>query len=171
MPGAWPRNPPSMPKTFRSSAVLFASTLVLLSGCHKGHQDGVVSTVNGHPILRADVDKAYNTQLANNPQQAPPSTDQADSLRLNILHELIVEEIVEQRAAKQNLTATDSEVDAKLAEYKAPFTEEQFQARLKASKLTLDELRREIRHTLTQTKLFNKEIDSKITVTDSDVAN
>src|ERR1700728_3395531 len=127
-----------MPKTFRSSAVLFASTLVLLAGWHKAPQDGVVATVNGHPILRTEVDKAYNAQLANNPQQAAPSADQADSLRLNILHELIVEEIVEQRAAKQNLIATDSEVDAKQAEYKAPFTEEQFQARLKALNLTLD---------------------------------
>ncbi|MBB5063337.1 SurA N-terminal domain-containing protein [Granulicella mallensis] len=160
-----------MPKTFRSSAVLFASTLVLLAGCHKAPQDGVVATVNGHPILRTEVDKAYNAQLANNPQQAAPSADQADSLRLNILHELIVEEIVEQRAAKQNLIATDSEVDAKQAEYKAPFTEEQFQARLKALNLTLDEFRRDIRRNLTQTKLFNKEIDSKITVTDGDVNN
>jgi peptidyl-prolyl cis-trans isomerase SurA len=158
-----------MLKSFRSSAVLFASTLVLVAGCHKGPQDGVVATVNGHPIQRADVDKVYNAQLASNPQQVP-STDQADSLRLNILHELIVEEIVEQRAAKLNLTATDAEVDAKLAEMKAPYTEEQFQARLKASDHTLDDVKHDLRRSLTIDKLLNKEINSKITVTDADVA-
>jgi len=158
-----------MPKSFRSSAVLFASTLVLVAGCHKGPQDGVVATVNGHPIQRTDVDKVYNAQLASNPQQVP-STDQADSLRLNILHELIVEEIVEQRAAKLNLTATDAEVDGKLAEMKAPYTEEQFQARLKASDHTLDDVKHDLRRSLTIDKLLNKEINSKITVTDADVA-
>ena len=158
-----------MSKIFRSSAVLFASTLALLAGCHKGPQDGVVATVNGHPILRADMDKAYNVQLASNPQQQTPSPDMADAAHLQILQNLITEEMIEQRAAKEGLTATDAEVDSKLAEVKAPYTEDQFQARLKASKLSLDELRRDLRRDLTQKKLLNKEINSKITVTDADV--
>lgn len=160
-----------MPKIFRSSAALFASTLFLLAGCHKGPQDGVVATVNGRPIQRADLDKAYDAQLASNPQQQTPSPDMADAAHLQILQNLITEEMIEQRAAKQGLTATDAEVDAKLSEMKAPYTEEQFQARLKAAKLTLDELRRDVRRDLTQTKLINKEINSKITVTDADVSN
>jgi peptidyl-prolyl cis-trans isomerase SurA len=159
------------PMTLRAIGFTLASTLVFLAGCHKGPQQGVVATVNGHPIFQTDVDKVYNAQLANNPQQQAPSPDQADSLKLNILHQLIVEEIIEQRAAKQNLTATDSEVDAKLAEMKAPYTEEQFQARLKASNLTLDELKHDLRRSLTQNKLLNKEINSRITVTDADVTN
>jgi peptidyl-prolyl cis-trans isomerase SurA len=143
--------------------------MVALAGCHKGPQDGVVATVNGRPIQRTDVDKLYTAQLANNPQQKSPSQDQADSLRLNILHELIVEEIVEQRAAKLNLTATDAEVDGKLAEMKAPYTEEQFQAKLKSANQTIDDLKHDLRRSLTIDKLLNKEINSKITVTDSDV--
>jgi peptidyl-prolyl cis-trans isomerase SurA len=155
----------------RLASGLLLSSFFLLSGCHKGPQDGVVATVNGHPILQTDVDKAYNAQLASNQQPQQPSPDQAASLKLNILHELIVEEIVEQRATKENLIASDADVDAKLAEMKAPYTEEQFQARLKASNLTLDELKHDLRRSLTQNKLLNKEINSRITVTDSDVTN
>jgi len=155
-------------KTYRNLTLTLSITLVL-AGCHKGPQQGVVATVNGHPILQTDVDKVYNAQLANNPQQQAPSTDETDSLKLNILHELIVEEIVEQRAAKDNLTATDAEVDARVGEMKAPYTEDQFQARLKASSYTLDELKRDLRRSLTQNKLINKEINSRITVTDADV--
>jgi peptidyl-prolyl cis-trans isomerase SurA len=70
-----------------------------------------------------------------------------------------------------NLTATNEEVDAKFAEMKAPFTEEQFQERLKASNQTVDDLKRAIRRNITIDKLFNKEVNSKITVTDADVAN
>jgi peptidyl-prolyl cis-trans isomerase SurA len=155
------------PKSYRN--ITFTLAIILLAGCNKGAQQGVVATVNGHPILQTDVDKVYNAQLANTPPQQPPSTDEIDSLKLNILHELIVEEIVEQRAAKQNLTATDAEVDAKVSEMKAPYTEDQFQARLKASSYTLDELKRDLRRSLTQNKLINKEINSRVTITDADV--
>jgi peptidyl-prolyl cis-trans isomerase SurA len=134
-------------------------------------QNGVVSTVNGHPILRSDLDKIYNAQLTNNPQLQSSSPDQANALRLNILHELIVEEIVQQRAAKSSLTATDAEVDAKLAEIKAPYTEEQFRQKLQTSGQTLDTLRRNLRRSLTNEKLLNKEINSKITVTDAEVTS
>jgi peptidyl-prolyl cis-trans isomerase SurA len=147
-----------MPKYFRTFSIVFSSSLVVLAGCHKGPQQGVVATVNGHPIFQTDVDKAYTAQLASNPQQQVPTPDQADSLRLNIIHTLITEAEVDQRAAKQGLTATDAEVEAKFAEMKAPYTEEQFQAKLKASNLTLDELKRDLRR-------------SRITVTDSDVRN
>ncbi len=159
--------------TVRFSSTILLSTALLAAGCNKGPQEGVVATVNGHAIQRAEVDKVYTAQLANNPQQQQqtPSQDQADSLRLNILHELITEEIVEQRAAKLNLTATNEEVDAKLAQMKAPYTEAQFQERLKASDHTLDDVKHDLRRSLTIDKLLTKEIDSKITVTDADVSN
>jgi peptidyl-prolyl cis-trans isomerase SurA len=70
-----------------------------------------------------------------------------------------------------NLTATNEEVDAKIAEMKAPYTEEQFNEKLKASNHTLEDVKHDIRRSLTFNKLISKEIDSKITVTDADVAN
>ena len=155
----------------RASTILLASTALLLAGCKPGKQDGVVATVNGHPIMRTELDKIYNAQVSSNGQQAPTSADQADSTRLQVLQSMILDQIVEQRAAKQNLAATDAEVDAKLAEMKAPYTEEQFQARLKASNLTIDDVKRDLRRSITQNKLLNKEINSRITVTDSDVSD
>ena len=91
---------PPMPKNvvIRFASAALISTTLVVAGCHKGPQDGVVATVNGHAIQRTEVDKIYDAQLANNPQQQVPSQDQADSLRLNILHQLVLEEIVDQRA-------------------------------------------------------------------------
>lgn len=163
--------PNPLPKSVCTISLLLASTLFLIAGCNKGPQQGIVATVNGHPIFQTDVDKAYNAQLANNPQQQVPTLDQEDSLKLNIIHTLILEAIIDQRAAKQNLTATDAEVESKLAEMKAPYSEAQFQAKLKASDLTMDELKRDVRRSLTQEKLINKEINSRITVTDADVTS
>jgi peptidyl-prolyl cis-trans isomerase SurA len=145
--------------------------LAPVAGCNRGHNADVVATVNGHAIMRTELDKAYQAQLGEAPQQRQLPQEQADSLRLNVLHGMIDNEIVMERAAKMNLTATNEEVDAKFNEMKAPFTEEQFQERLKASNQTVDELKHLIRQTLTINKLINKEINSKITVTDADVTN
>jgi peptidyl-prolyl cis-trans isomerase SurA len=162
-------------RSFRNISVpvvlILASGLLPIAGCNRGHNADVVATVNGHAIMQADLDKAYKLQLGDPAQQQQPSQEQADSLRLNVLRELIDEEIVEQRAAKMNLTATNEEVDAKLAEMKAPYTEEQFQQRLKASNQTIDDVKHSLRRSLTINKLLNKEINSKITVTDADVTN
>jgi peptidyl-prolyl cis-trans isomerase SurA len=159
-----------MPRPYRSIRNLLATSLVLLAGCHKGPQQGVVATVDGKPVLQTEVDKIYAEQLASNPQQSL-SPDEVQAKQLQIVQELILDQIVEERAAKQNLTASDADVDAKLAEMKAPYTEEQFQAKLKASNLSMDDLRRELRHSLTQTKLLNKELNSRITITDADVSH
>jgi peptidyl-prolyl cis-trans isomerase SurA len=154
------------------AALLLAVALLPMAGCNHGHNADVMATVNGHAIMRSEMEKMYDTQLGDaQQQQQKPSPEQADSLRLNVLRELIDEEIVQQRAAKMNLTATNEEVDAKLAEMKAPYTEEQFEERLKASNHTLDDVKHDLRRTLTINKLLNKEINSKITVTDTDVTN
>jgi peptidyl-prolyl cis-trans isomerase SurA len=167
--------PTSITRSFRKISVpvvlILASGLLPVAGCNRGHSADVVATVNGHAIMQADLDKAYKLQLGDPAQQQQPSQEQADSLRLNVLRELIDEEIVEQRAAKMNLTATNEEVDAKLAEMKAPYTEEQFQQRLKASNQTIDDVKHSLRRSLTINKLLNKEINSKITVTDADVTS
>jgi peptidyl-prolyl cis-trans isomerase SurA len=61
-------------------------------------------------------------------------------------------------------------VNAKLTEMKAPFTQEEFDRQLKQRNLTLDDLKRQIRRSLTSTKLMNKEIESKINITDSEIS-
>jgi peptidyl-prolyl cis-trans isomerase SurA len=151
-------------------ALLMAAALIPMAGCKHGHKADVVATVNGHAIMQSEMDKAYTAQLGEQ-QQQPLSQDQADSLRLNVLRALIDEEIVQQRAAKMNLTATNEEVDAKLAEMKAPYKEDEFNERLKASNHTLDDVKHDLRRSITFNKLLNKEINSKITVTDADVTS
>jgi peptidyl-prolyl cis-trans isomerase SurA len=149
--------------------VLIGSALLLAAaGCHHAAGPDVVATVNSKDILRSDLDKYYNASLSDPNQQ--PSREQADMQRLNVLHSLIEDEILQQRAAKLNLVASDEDVNAKLTEMKTPFTEEEFNKQLAARKITLDDLKTNIRRTLTQTKLMNKEIESKINVTDVEIS-
>jgi peptidyl-prolyl cis-trans isomerase SurA len=128
----------------------------------------VVATVNGKEIQRAELERNYQIQLGDNPQK--PSDQEADILRLNVLQKMIQSEILQQRAAKLNLTASDEDVNAKLTEIKAPYTEDQFFNLLKQRNMSLDDLKRDIRRQLTETKLINKEIESKINITDAQIA-
>jgi peptidyl-prolyl cis-trans isomerase SurA len=128
----------------------------------------VVATVNGKEIQRAELERNYQIQLGDNPQK--PSDQEADILRLNVLQKMIQAEIMEQQAAKLNLTASDEDVTAKLTEIKAPYTEDQFYNLLKQRNMSLDDLKRDIRRQLTETKLINKEIESKINITDAQIA-
>jgi peptidyl-prolyl cis-trans isomerase SurA len=115
------------------------------------------------------VERFYRDNIGNNKEQ--PTKEQAAATRLQILHQLIDDEIVQQAAKKMSLVATDEEVDAKLAEYKAPYTQEEFDKRLQAASMSLDDLRTQIRRNLTSDKLINKEVTSRIDITDADISN
>lgn len=152
-------------------APLLAATLFLLlsgTGCNtQKDTTGVMATVNGRKVLRTEVDKYYNNQTAEAPQK--PTEEQADTLRLNILKELIDNEILMQRAEKLGLLATDDEVNAKLAEIKAPFSQQDFDKRLAARNITLADFKADLRRSITVEKVLNKEVTSKINITDDDI--
>jgi peptidyl-prolyl cis-trans isomerase SurA len=132
----------------------------------------VAASVNGRKIYNADVEKYYQNQTAgSDQQQQQPVGEQATNLRLSILRQLIDNEILMQRAEKLGLLATDDEVDRKLNEIKSPYTQEEFDARLKEKKLTLDDFKRDLRRSLTVDKVLNKEVTSKINISDQDITS
>ena len=151
------------------AGVAALAALVLATGCKQQHGADVVASVNGHAISRTELDRDFNDQQRGKQDQQPETEEQAKSDRLQLLRTLIDGEIIEQRAAKMNLTATNEEVDAKLTDMKSRYTEEQFAEVLKESGRSLEEVRRDIRKQMTLEKLFNKEINSKINVTDGEV--
>jgi peptidyl-prolyl cis-trans isomerase SurA len=144
--------------------------LAAVVGCGtKQAGDDVAATVDGRKIYRSDVEKYYQNQTAGSQQQ--PTGEQATNLRLSILRELIDNEILMHRAEKLGLLATDDEVDRKMNEIKSPYTKEEFDARLKDKKLTLDDFKRDLRRSLTVDKVLNKEVTSKINISDQDITN
>ncbi len=160
------------PKSVAMVATLSMAVMALLSsvGC-PGKQAGEdeMARVNGRKITRTEVEKYFNNQTAESPQK--PSQEQADSLRLSILRELIDNEILMQRAEKLGLLATDEEVNSKLTEIKTPYTQEEFDKRLKERNLTLDDFKRDLRRSITVDKVLNKEVTSKINITDDDITS
>ena len=77
---------------------------------------------------------AAQTPFWQKPQQPaqPMNDEQATSMRLNILKDLIDNEIIMQHAEKLGLLATDDEVEQKLNEIKSPYSADDFKKLLVA---------------------------------------
>lgn len=154
-----------------ASALLAAVFLLSIAGCNKVSQPtpDVWANVNGTDIKRDEVDKYYRTRVS--PEGQPPSQEEALSLKLSILEELINNQILLERAKKLNLVASDGEVEDKFTEMKSPYTEDEFQRQLKERGITVDDLKSDLRRQQSITKLMNREVVAKISISDQDVAD
>jgi peptidyl-prolyl cis-trans isomerase SurA len=150
---------------------LAAIALALAAGCNRQaqHAPDVWAVVNGKEVKRDEVDKYYRTRV--NPEGQEPSQEEALSLKLNVLDELIINEILLERAKKLNLEASDGEVEDKFTELKTPYTEDEFQRRLKDQGMTVDDLKLDLRRQLSIQKLLNREVVAKISISDQEVTD
>ena len=129
----------------------------------------MAATVNGRAITYAELDKQFESQFAGGGERS--SGDQAMIQKLEVLRTLVDNEIMLQRAERLSLMAVDADVEAKFNELKAPYTQEEFQKQLDARKMSVDELKAQLRRDLSVQKLFNKEITSQITISDKDITD
>jgi peptidyl-prolyl cis-trans isomerase SurA len=142
----------------------------LFGGCktQEHHSPDVWAVVNGTEIKRDEVEKYYSSRF--NPEnQQETSPEEVLSGKINVVEQLINNEILLERAKKLNLEASDGEVEDKFTELKSPYTEEEFQKKLKDGGMTVDDLKRDLRRQLSIQKLLNREVAAKVTVTDKDI--
>lgn len=152
----------------RSSLPVWVAAVLFWTGCGAVGGDSVAAVVNGYKITNAELDRFFQSQIAEN--EFPPAEDQAQMMRLNLLRELIDRRILLQKAEGLGLLAVEEEVEARLKDYRAPFeTEDEFLASLQDRGMTREDLRTEIRRTLTVEKLFNSQVTSKIKISDAEM--
>ena len=151
-------------------AVALAGLLTLVfSSCQSAPKTGpdTAAIVNQTEIKNAEVEKVYQNRLKQGGQT--PSPEEASTLRLNILSQMINDEMLMQRAGVDKLVANDDEVNVKFTEFKKDYTEEKFQQFLKDQGVTAEDIKKEIRKSATIEKLYNKEITSKISVSEGEI--
>lgn len=153
----------------RNSASALALLLLIGGGCRSGPgvSSDTAAIVNQAEIKISEVDKRFDAQLRQSPRA--PSPEEASTFKLNILSQLINDEILMRRAAADNLTASDAEVSTRFTDFKKNYTEEKFQEFLKEQGVTEEEFRQTLRKGATIEKLYNKEITSKISVTEAEI--
>jgi peptidyl-prolyl cis-trans isomerase SurA len=144
--------------------------LALLPGCTRKPAAGkeIWAEVDDQPIYREQVERLYRGRTAQGNDAASP--EEASSFKLNILNELINNQILVAHASHSRITASEAEIDAKVGELKSPYSQEEFQKKLSEQGLDADSLRKQVRESIIITKLINKDIISRINVTDAEIA-
>ena len=127
----------------------------------------VWAVVNGKEITRDEVEKNFRSRM--NAEDPEPSQEEALSLKLSVLDELINNEILLERAREDEPGSQRRRGGRQFTEPKSPYTEEEFQKQLKDTGLTVDDLKSDIRRQLSVQKLLNREVVAKISITDQDV--
>src|SRR5262249_36521850 len=157
----------SVMKALVFSALLAGLLVTASCGSDSSASANVVARVNGKDITASQLDKQVQVQL--NGSEQPASPEELQDLKLQVLNRMINDQILLEHAGAANLSASDAEVDVKFNEFKSQYSEEKFQELLKQQKMSVEDIRNELRKSLTIEKLVNKEITSKISVTDADI--
>jgi peptidyl-prolyl cis-trans isomerase SurA len=145
------------------------ATLLGVAACSRQSAPGpdVWAEVDGKPITRPEVERQYRSRM--NAGSDAGNREQELSFKLNILDELISNQILLEHAAHSKIAVSEAEVDDRIAQLRSPYTDTEFQKKLADQGLTLLDLRTQVRDSLIITKLTNKEIDSRISVTDDEI--
>jgi parvulin-like peptidyl-prolyl isomerase len=124
------------------------------------------AVVDGRPITRDDVEKAYR-RSAQTGQTL--SEDESLTAKLSLLNDLIVQDILLAKARAQKIELPESELDNAYAEAKKNISDAAFQQELSQRNLTAGDMRENLRRELLTQKLLEREVGSKVAVTDQQI--
>lgn len=124
------------------------------------------ATVDGRPITREDVEKAF--RRTQDPGQ-PLSPEEAMTAKLSLLNEMIVQDIVLAKARELKLEVPASELDAAYNDAKKNMSDDVFQEEIKKRNLTVEDMREGLRRELLAKKVMEHEVTSKVAVSDQEI--
>lgn len=128
----------------------------------------VWATVDGREVRREAIEKVYRRSLQ--PGQTP-SEEEALTAKLNLLEQAILDDLIIARAKALNIQLPDADVDAAYNQGKKNLPEDAFNKELAARNLTAADMREEVRKDLTAQKVMERDVTSKVAVTDKDVTD
>ncbi len=126
------------------------------------------AVVDGRAITRNDVEKAY--RRTHDASQAL-SEEEALTTKLSLLNDLILQDILVAKASALKIEIPQSDLDAAYANASKNLPPEAYQQELARRNLTADDMRNDTRRQLLTQKVLEREVGSKIAVTDQEVAD
>ena len=157
----------------RILSLLFFSCLIsVLPSVHSRAElvDRIIAYVNDDIITLSELNERVQDFAAAR-EQNPFLREQNQSLesvRREMLDSLINERLTSQEIARLRITVSDSEVDEVIASVSKEnnLTQEALEAQLRKEGKTVEDLRQQIRRTLEQNQLIQREVRSKTVITD-----
>ena len=124
----------------------------------------IIARVNDRLITQSEFDKRVETTA-----KAPQATNDRAQLRRESLDDLIKEKLLDERAKELSVFATDAEIDEALARVKAQYnltTDAEFDGALAQSGMTRDDLKKQLRETITIQKVIGRDVTARLEVTE-----
>lgn len=136
--------------------------------------DRIVAVINEDVITLYDIETLLRPVVQNiKAQRLPPERElQAlTQVRAEMLNNLIDTKLTEQEVKRYNITITEEEIENYIRQLKQrrATTDEQFRGILAEQGMTLEEYRKEVKLQLQRTKLVNREVRSKVVVTEAEI--
>ena len=123
------------------------------------------AVVNGRTISRDAVEKAV--RRLQDPGDAP-AEEEALAAKLNVLNDLIVQDLLLEKAGSLKIDVPATELDAAYAKRKQNLSDDAYLQELKRRNLTVDDMRDGLRRELLTQKVLEKEVTSKVAISDQD---
>jgi peptidyl-prolyl cis-trans isomerase C len=128
----------------------------------------VLAKIGAESISKTEFETAVKKIEARAGQPVP--VEQRDQIYRRILDQLIDVRLLEAEAKARAITVPDAEVDVRIGQIKQQFkTEEQFTKELAGRKMTIDELKTDLKKEMTVQKTLEAEILPKVNVTQADL--
>jgi peptidyl-prolyl cis-trans isomerase SurA len=124
------------------------------------------AVVDGREIKRDDVEKAYRRTAQT---EQTPSEEEALGAKLTLLNELIIQDVLLAKAKELKIELPETELDTAYAEGRKNIPEEAFAQELSRRNLTPADMREGLRRDMLAQKVIEREVLSKIAITDQDV--
>lgn len=164
----------ALPTTLVSTAALFLSFWLPVLSFAAEVVDRIVAVVNNEVISLYELNQAAQPLFEQvKSSQYPEETERQllYDLRSKVLNELINQKLADQELKRQNISVSDKEVDNAIERLKESrfLTDEDLRSALSAQGLTLEEYREETKKQILRAKLVNREVRSKIVITEADI--
>ncbi|MFA6970742.1 MAG: peptidylprolyl isomerase [Gallionella sp.] len=135
--------------------------------------DAVVAVVNDDVISRHELNERMSTVISQLKKQGTPLPEQS-VLEKQILERMIAEMLQAQFAKESGVRVDDSQLDlaiTRIAQQNNFHTLTEFMAKLEADGVNVKKFREEIRAEIVSTRLREREVESKLVISDTEVDN
>jgi len=164
----------------RIPALLCGLCLLLLGAASVGHAeegvlvDRIVAEVNNDIITLYDLNRKAAPYMKRVKAMARPLEEERRmiyELREKVLDQMIDEKLTDQEIERYNIKVSEETIDNTIEEMKKRtyMTDQQLRDRLEKDGLTMDEYRTQMKNQILRVRLINREVKSKIVITDEDI--
>jgi peptidyl-prolyl cis-trans isomerase SurA len=120
----------------------------------------IVARVNDRLITQSEFDRRMEAA-----RHAPNAPTDVAQLKKDTLEDMIREKLLDERAKELSVTATDAEVEEAVERVKRQYnlaTDQEFDAALASSNMTREDLKKQMRETITLQKVVGRDVTGKM---------